>query len=140
MARGGTIIAVAFGLLSVALFLILQANARQADERREKLNLVATVATLAIDCPDDRRPYYVTIRNIARRTALAASFQLREDPMPAGTLPSDIPTVSLKAPLPAGQAISDCHALNRNKLFARGIEPRSVHLVPMLVLDSVVFE
>lgn len=122
----------------VSVGLVLRENARQDAERRERVRIVTTVSTLAMDCPDDRRPFYVTIRNLAARTALEATIQLTQDPMPAGTLPSDIPTVSLKAPLPPGQAVSECYALNRMRLFAHGIDPRSIHWIALPV--HVVFE
>jgi hypothetical protein len=49
-----------------------------------------------------------------------------------------MPRVSLEAPLPRGQAVAGCHALNRYRLIARGVEPRSVQFAPMP--ESIVFE
>jgi hypothetical protein len=133
------IVAIAIGAIAViAIGVALRENARADAERREKLRVVTTVSTLAMDCPDDRRPFYVTIRNLAERTVREATIQLAQDPMPAGTLPSDMPTVSLKAPLPRGQSVSECYALNRMRLFAHGIDPRSIHWLALPV--HVVFE
>lgn len=127
------------GVLAVAgIAYVAGENARQQEERRERLRLVATITSVPTYCPDDRQPFYITIRNIAGRTAVAARFQFWQDPLPAGTLPSDIPAVSLDAPLPPGQAVSKCYALNRLQLVARGIDPRSLHFSP--ILDSVCFE
>jgi len=111
---------------------------RPADDKREWPRVVATVTAIPTYCPDDARPFQVTIRNLASRAVSSATFRLHEEPLPAGTLPSDMPRVSLDAPLPRGQAVSGCHALNRYRLIARGVEPRSVHFVPMP--ESIVFD
>ena len=125
--------------VAAAVAFVVTNNARQAEARRELLSLVATITSVPTYCKDDRKPHYVTIRNLASRTATAASFRFHQDPPDPGTLPSDIPLVSLRVPLPAGQAVSECHALNRMKLFAHGIDPRSVRFIPMVIPDSVVF-
>jgi|GEM_PF-2167674 len=106
--------------------------------KREKLSVVATVTSDPLTCRDDSRPFGVTIRNLTSRTVLTATFTLHEDPMPAGTFPSDMPQVSLKAPLRAGGEQRDCRALNRIRLVARGVDPRRVHWIPMI--SDVVFE
>lgn len=99
--------------------------------KREKLSVVATAAFNPITCRDARKPFQVTIRNLTSRTVLAATFILYEDPIPAGTLPSDMPKVSLEAPLRAGGVHADCYALNRLRLVARNADPSRIHFVPM---------
>ncbi len=133
--RAGAIV-VAAGALALAV--LLYGPRDEAAEKREWPRVVATVTTVPTACPDDQKPFHVTIRNIASRNVESATFVLHEDPLPAGTLPSDMPRVSLEAPLPRGQAVSGCHALNRYRLIARGVEPRSVHFMAMP--ESVVFE
>lgn len=135
MRRAGAGIVAAGGL---ALAVLVYGTADDAAEKGEWARVVATVTAVPTYCPDDRQPFQVTIRNLASRAVSSATFRLHEDPLPAGTLPSDMPRVSLAAPLPRGQAVSDCYALNRYRLIARGVEPRSVHFMPMP--ESVVFE
>lgn len=137
--RAATILAGIGAVILAAIGLYTTDNARKNDERRELLSLVATVTSVPTYCKDDAKPFYVTIRNLARRTATAASFRFSQDPPDPTAFVSDIPRVSLKAPLPPGQSVSDCYALNRMRLFAHGIDPRSVHFLPMVIPDSVVF-
>lgn len=111
---------------------------REVEARREKLNVVATVTAASLLCRDDRTPFEVTIRNLAGRTVLEASFTFHELFAPAGTLPSDRPTVSLAAPLRPGEVHRDCYALNYYRLIARGVDPRGVQFTPML--SHIVFQ
>ena len=133
-------LALALGLVAIAAIgLVVNENARKAEERRELLSLVATVSSDPVSCRDDRVPFQVTIRNLTSRTVTAASFQFRQDPMPPGTLPSDVPVVSLEEPLPPGQGVTACRALNRLQLFARGLDPRSIRFAPIVLPETVVF-
>ncbi|ODT79871.1 MAG: hypothetical protein ABS76_18105 [Pelagibacterium sp. SCN 64-44] len=111
---------------------------RELAIKREKLRVVATITSDPLTCRDDSRPFGVTIRNLTSRTVLSATFTMHEIPMPAATFPSEMPTISLKAPLRAGGVHRDCYALNRMRLFARGVDPRRVHFSPMPT--EVVFE
>lgn len=118
------------GLITAGLIWYQQYQ-KGMEARAETLRVVATVTAVPTYCRDDRQPFYVTIRNLTDRTVLEATFTLYETPLPAGTLPSDMPTVSLKQPLGPGQAHSACHALNRYRLIARGVDPRSIHFAAM---------
>lgn len=130
--RVGLVAAIAF------TFFWLQAQQRERDARAEKLRVVASVTAHSLICRDEREPFEVVIRNLAGRTVLEASFAMRELIPVAGVLPSDVPKVSLKAPLRPGEVQEGCYALNRYRLIARGVDPRSVQFVPMPL--DVVFE
>lgn len=136
--RLGRGLRIGIGLLLAAVA-FWQFQSRQAAEaRREKLNVVATVTAASLRCRDDAAPFEVTIRNLTDRTVLEASFTLHELPPPAGILPSEMPVVSLETPLPPGAVRTICHALNRYRLIARGVDPRRVQFTPML--SHIVFE
>jgi hypothetical protein len=98
----------------------------------EKLRVVATVASVSLECRDDAAPFLVTIRNLASRTVVEATFTMLEVPMaPPTSLPFGPPTVTLEAPLPPGQVYKTCHALNRYVLMSRGVDPHRIHFTAM---------
>ena len=118
-------------LIAVIAFWQFQSQ-QEAEARREKLRLIASVTTASLVCRDERAPFEVTIRNLTGRTVLEASFILHELLAPVGILPSDRPTASLKAPLPPGETQTSCEALNRYRLLGRGVDPHRVLFTPML--------
>jgi hypothetical protein len=123
----------------IAVVAFWQFQSRQAaGEMRDKARLVATVTAASLNCPNDSTPFEVTIRNLASRTVLEASFTFHEQFAPGGMLPSDRSVVSLDAPLHRGQTWTSCQALSLNRLRAGGADPRRVHFVPML--SHIVFQ